>query len=84
MGFDTDRILRIASASGSVTDRRHALAELSKLEDINYIVGDWMSEYNMATRGGQKINSEGLSNKLTVTRNDNMGLVGKLRGVASY
>ncbi|KZL64078.1 duf1446 domain-containing protein [Colletotrichum incanum] len=45
---------RIASASGSAADRRHGLAELARDEDIQYIVGDWMSEYNMALRGGAK------------------------------
>ncbi|GKT43578.1 uncharacterized protein ColSpa_03759 [Colletotrichum spaethianum] len=45
---------RIASASGSAADRRHGLAELVRDEDIQYIVGDWMSEYNMALRGGAK------------------------------
>ncbi|GKT56009.1 DUF1446 domain-containing protein [Colletotrichum tofieldiae] len=45
---------RIASASGSAADRRHGLAELARDEDIHYIVGDWMSEYNMALRGGAK------------------------------
>lgn len=44
---------RIASASGSAVDRRHGLAELAR-EDVQYIVGDWMSEANMATRGGAK------------------------------
>lgn len=48
--------LRIASASGSVTDRRHGLAELAQTEDVQFIVGDWMSEYNMTTRGGGKFN----------------------------
>lgn len=47
--------LRIASASGSVTDRRHGLAELAQDENIHFIVGDWMSEYNMTTRGGAKV-----------------------------
>ncbi|KAJ6092309.1 Protein of unknown function DUF1446 [Penicillium canescens] len=47
--------LRIASASGSVTDRRHGLAELARTEDVQFIVGDWMSEYNMTTRGGAKV-----------------------------
>lgn len=47
--------LRIASASGSVTDRRHGLAELAQNEDLHFIVGDWMSEYNMTTRGGGKV-----------------------------
>ncbi|KAJ5683441.1 hypothetical protein N7462_006606 [Penicillium macrosclerotiorum] len=49
--------LRIASASGSVTDRRHGFAELAKTEDVQFIVGDWMSEYNMTTRGGGKMKS---------------------------
>ncbi|KAE8345034.1 hypothetical protein BDV24DRAFT_148474 [Aspergillus arachidicola] len=49
-------ILRIASSSGSVTDRRHGLAELARTEDVQFIVGDWMSEYNMTTRGGGKAN----------------------------
>lgn len=47
-------VVRIASASGSVTDRRHGFAELAKDEDVHFIVGDWMSEYNMTTRGGAK------------------------------
>jgi len=49
--------LRIASASGSVTDRRNGLAELARTENVKFIVGDWMSEYNMTTRGGAKVNS---------------------------
>ena len=53
--------LRIASASCSVTDRRHAFAELAKNEEIQYIVGDWMSEYNMTTRGGAKVGGDGTS-----------------------
>lgn len=50
--------LRIASASGSVTDRRHGLAELARTEDVHFIVGDWMSEYNMTTRGGAKMKNQ--------------------------
>ena len=48
--------LRIASASGSVTDRRYGFASLAKDDDVSFIVGDWMSEYNMTTRGGAKVN----------------------------
>ncbi|KAL2834562.1 DUF1446-domain-containing protein [Aspergillus pseudoustus] len=55
--------LRIASASGSVTDRRHGLAELARDEDIQFIVGDWMSEYNMTTRGGAKANGNLVSSE---------------------
>lgn len=49
--------LRIASVSGAVTDRRYGFAALAKNEDVSFIVGDWMSEYNMTTRGGAKVNS---------------------------
>ncbi|KAF1817469.1 DUF1446-domain-containing protein [Eremomyces bilateralis CBS 781.70] len=63
MGSVTDFKLRIASASGAVTDRRHGFADLAKNEDVKYIVGDWMSEYNMTTRGGSKINNSGASDE---------------------
>jgi hypothetical protein len=55
MAVTKSNTLRIASASGSVTDRRHGLAELARTEDVQFIVGDWMSEYNMTTRGGAKV-----------------------------
>ncbi|KAK5686810.1 hypothetical protein LTR17_026818 [Elasticomyces elasticus] len=45
---------RIASVSGSVTDRRHEFAEIAAYEAVEYITGDYMSEYNMTTRGGAK------------------------------
>lgn len=53
--------LRIASASGSVTDRRHGFADLAKNEEVHFIVGDWMSEYNMTMRGGSKVGNNGAS-----------------------
>jgi Icc-related predicted phosphoesterase len=55
MGSIGRPIVRIASVSGSVTDRRHEFAEIAKHEDIQFIVGDWMSEYNMTSRGGAKV-----------------------------
>lgn len=61
MGSAANPHIRIASASGSVTDRRHGFATLAKHEDVQYIVGDWMSEYNMTTRGGSKVNNQGSS-----------------------
>jgi hypothetical protein len=57
------KTLRIASASGSVTDRRAGFKELAETEDIDFIVGDWMSEYNMTTRGAAKVNSKEQSNE---------------------
>lgn len=59
----TPKILRIASASGSVTDRRHGFKELAETEDVDFIVGDWMSEYNMTTRGGAKVESNAQSSE---------------------
>lgn len=59
--------LRIASASGSVTDRRHGLANLAKEEDVQFIVGDWMSEYNMTIRGGAKVNGNSLSSEFEMS-----------------
>lgn len=63
MASKTNSTLRIASASGSVTDRRHALAALAEKENIDFIVGDWMSEYNMTTRAGGKVLNNGSSDE---------------------
>ena len=57
MGSYVEPSVRIASASGSVTDRRHGFAELAQFEDVQFIVGDYMSEYNMTMRGGTKVNN---------------------------
>lgn len=59
--------LRIASVSGSVTDRRHGFAEVARNDDVQYIVGDWMSEYNMTTRGGAKSNVQCQSSEFEVS-----------------
>lgn len=67
MGSVIDMPLRIASASGSVTDRRHALADLAKDEQVQFIVGDWLSEYNMTTRGGGKVDSAGSSDEFEIS-----------------
>ncbi|KAH6663997.1 hypothetical protein F5X68DRAFT_251252 [Plectosphaerella plurivora] len=61
MGSTNRNTLRIASASGSVTDRRHGFEDLAKNEKLDFIVGDWMSEYNMTTRGGSKTDNKGTS-----------------------
>ena len=63
MGSQGPTPVRIASASGSVTDRRHGFADLAMNEDVHFIVGDWMSEYNMTTRGGSKVNSKAMSSE---------------------
>src|ERR1700760_1618047 len=56
------RPIRIASCSGSVSDRRHAIHSLASNhpnDPIDVIVGDWMSEANMTARAWQKVNTDG-------------------------
>lgn len=53
------RDVRIASASGAITDLPDNLALLAENADIDFIVGDWMSEYNMTSRGTQKAAAAG-------------------------
>jgi Acyclic terpene utilisation family protein AtuA len=56
------RPIRIASCSGSVSDRRHAIHSLASNyhgDPIDVIVGDWMSEANMTARAWQKVNGDG-------------------------
>ncbi|KAK4618122.1 hypothetical protein CLAFUW4_12174 [Fulvia fulva] len=54
------RPIRIAGASGSVSDRRHGLAMFAANcanDPVDVIVGDWMSEANMTSRGIMKADS---------------------------
>jgi hypothetical protein len=51
------RPIRIAGCSGSASDRRHAMAMLAANhpnDPIDVIIGDWMSEANMTSRGASK------------------------------
>lgn len=41
---NTKRAIRIAGCSGSVTDRRVSLARLAASDQVDAIIGDWMSE----------------------------------------
>lgn len=61
---NSNSVVRIASASGSVTDRRHGFLNLARDEEnVQFIVGDWMSEYNMTQRGEAKIQGNGSSSE---------------------
>lgn len=44
---ETRRPIRIGGCSGSVTDRRQALAEMAASDAVDVIAGDWMSEVRM-------------------------------------
>ncbi|OAL43633.1 DUF1446-domain-containing protein [Pyrenochaeta sp. DS3sAY3a] len=48
------RPIRIAGCSGGVYDRKRAIHDMAKNEDIDVITGDWMSEANMTLRGSDK------------------------------
>jgi hypothetical protein len=53
------RPVRIAGASGGFSDRQRAISSLAQL-DIDFIVGDWLSECTMTLHGAQKTDNERL------------------------
>jgi hypothetical protein len=58
------RPVRVAGASGGFSDRVHAISRLAANEDVDVIVGDWLSEMTMTIHGTGKIkNQELLSGK---------------------
>ncbi|KIW06985.1 uncharacterized protein PV09_02643 [Verruconis gallopava] len=55
------RPIRIAGASGSASDRRHAILSLAcnyPNDPIDLIIGDWMSEGNMTARAWSKVRGD--------------------------
>lgn len=48
------RPVRVAGASGGFSDRIHAISRLAANEDIDVIVGDWLSEMTMTMHGSTK------------------------------
>ncbi len=48
------RPVRVAGASGGFSDRVHAISRLAKNEDVDVIVGDWLSEMTMTIHGSGK------------------------------
>lgn len=58
------RPIRIAGASGSASDRRHAMATFAKRypqDPVDVIISDYMSEANMVTSGARKVDAAGSS-----------------------
>lgn len=54
------RAIRIAGASGSASDRRHALASFAKAypqDPVDVVINDYMSEANMVTAAARKVDS---------------------------
>ncbi|KAH8738311.1 hypothetical protein BGZ61DRAFT_544692 [Ilyonectria robusta] len=54
LGVPSGRPIRIAGCSGGVYDRKRAMEDMAKNEDVDVITGDWMSECNMTLRGSDK------------------------------
>jgi hypothetical protein len=53
------RAVRIAGASGGFSDRQRAMKDLCEL-DIDFVVGDWLSECTMTLHGAEKVKIEQL------------------------
>lgn len=56
----TKRAIRIAGSSGGFSDRQRAIGDLAKNCDIDFIIGDWLSECTMTLHGAQKTENEKL------------------------
>jgi Acyclic terpene utilisation family protein AtuA len=52
------RPVRIAGASGGFSDRVRAIKDLAANEDVDIIVGDWLSEMTMTIHGTGKIRKQ--------------------------
>ncbi|KAK6431388.1 hypothetical protein LTR95_012452 [Oleoguttula sp. CCFEE 5521] len=58
------RPIRIAGVSGAATDRRQAMAQMAAnhpRDPIDVMIGDWLSEANMTSRGVARSGNEGAS-----------------------
>lgn len=54
-------VLSLTGASGSASDRRHAVAEFARnypIDPVDVIIADFMSEYNMAVAAGKRVDQE--------------------------
>src|ERR1700760_2192675 len=55
MAPSVHRAVRVAGASGGFSDRVRAISSLAKNEDVDVIVGDWLSEMTMTIHGTGKV-----------------------------
>jgi hypothetical protein len=61
------RGVRVAGASGGFSDRVRAISSLAKNEDVDVIVGDWLSEMTMTIHGTGKIrNKDAMKEAITL------------------
>ncbi|KAJ9613266.1 hypothetical protein H2200_003208 [Cladophialophora chaetospira] len=60
----SSRAIRVAGASGSASDRRHAMAAFAKAypsDPVDVIISDYMSEVNMTIGAARKVDSANLT-----------------------
>ena len=57
-GAAPKRPVRVAGASGGFSDRVRAIASLAANEDVDVIVGDWLSELTMTIHGTGKLRNK--------------------------
>ena len=62
------RPVRVAGASGGLTDRVRAIPSLAQDPDIDAIVGDWLSENVMTIWGAGKVEAKNVAAKGNVPR----------------
>lgn len=55
MAAEPKRPVRVAGSSGGFSDRLRAMTDLAKNEEVDVIVGDWLSELTMTIHGTGKI-----------------------------
>ncbi|ERT00217.1 uncharacterized protein SPSK_08869 [Sporothrix schenckii 1099-18] len=52
------RPVRVAGASGGFSDRVRAIESLARYEDVDVIVGDWLSEMTMTMHGTARVRNQ--------------------------
>jgi hypothetical protein len=55
MAPNAKRPVKVAGSSGGFSDRVHAISRIAKNEDVDVIVGDWLSEMTMTIHGTGKV-----------------------------
>jgi hypothetical protein len=58
MAPSVHRPVRVAGASGGFSDRVRAISSLAANEDVDVIVGDWLSEMTMTMHGSAKVKKQ--------------------------
>ncbi|KAH8602080.1 hypothetical protein B0O99DRAFT_588305 [Bisporella sp. PMI_857] len=67
------RPVRIGGASGGYSDRVFAIEQLAKHEDIDVIMGDWLSELTMTIHGAGKVANQ---KKAAAGKENTLGITG--------